>query len=99
MGSLFERLSEKKRKDVRVLADFVRIFCREQHRDGTRAPFEIKDKRLREELANLELCVDCTRLLEHGVAKLSLCPCAPTNPNPPAENAPRIAMRPDTGKK
>jgi hypothetical protein len=77
MGSLFERLSEKKRKDVRVLADFVRIFCREQHRDGTRAPFEIKDKRLREELANLELCVDCTRLLEHGVAKLSLCPYEP----------------------
>ena len=77
MGNLFERLSEKKRKDVRVLADFVRIFCREQHGSATRSQFEIKDGRLQEELANLELCAECAHLLEHGVAKLSLCPYEP----------------------
>jgi hypothetical protein len=77
LSNLFERLSDKKRKDARVLADFVRIYCREQHRSQIRRPFEIQDPRLQSELAGLVLCEECTRLLEHGAAKLSLCPYEP----------------------
>ena len=77
MGNLFERLSAKKRKDVRVLAGFVGIYCRERHKEAMQAPFEIKDEDLQAELAGLELCAGCARLLEHGVAKLSLCPYEP----------------------
>ena len=77
MSTLFQRLSDKKRKDVRVLANFVRIFCHEQHKESKRQPFVINDERLQAELANLELCSECSRLLEHGVAKLSLCPYEP----------------------
>ena len=28
---LFERLDDKKNKDLRVLSDFISIFCRENH--------------------------------------------------------------------
>ena len=77
MANLLERLSAKKRKDVKVLAGFVRIYCRAQHAGAPRKLFEIKDARLQAELNYLELCGDCARLLEHGAAKLSLCPYEP----------------------
>ena len=79
MRKIFERLDNKKDKDIRVLADFISIFCRENHRDGTRGTFPIKDDRLRNILGDkdLTLCQDCSKLLSHGIAKLLLCPYDP----------------------
>ncbi len=77
MADLFTRLTDKKRKDVRVLAGFIRIYCRAQHRGAVRKPFTVKEPQLQAALSGLELCADCERLLEHGVAKLSLCPYDP----------------------
>ena len=77
MSQLFDRLSRKKRKDARVLANFVRIFCREQHKEQVKEPFQIQDDELQAELYDLKLCPECARLLEHGLAKLSLCPYEP----------------------
>ena len=77
MSRLFDRLSRKKRKDARVLANFVRIYCREQHKEMEKEPFHIQDEELQAELADLKLCPECSRLLEHGLAKLSLCPYEP----------------------
>jgi uncharacterized CHY-type Zn-finger protein len=79
MPGLFERLSDKKDKDIKVLANFVYISCRENHRAEVKDPFPIKDDRLRESLGDkdLVLCQDCTKLLNHGIAKLLLCPYDP----------------------
>jgi hypothetical protein len=75
--SLFERLSPKKRRDVRVLGKFVGIYCRERHREAAKSLFRIQDEELAARLGALQLCPDCARLLTHGVAKLSQCPYEP----------------------
>ncbi|UCG83069.1 MAG: nitrous oxide-stimulated promoter family protein [Dehalococcoidia bacterium] len=72
-------MDRKKAKDLKVLADFIGVYCREHHREETKAPFAVKDERLLRVLGdrNLELCHDCSRLLNHGTAKLLLCPYDP----------------------
>lgn len=77
MAGLFERLSPKKRKDVRVLAGFVAIYCREKHPAAPRQAFHIRDEDLQRRVEGISLCLDCSRLLEHGIAKLSQCPYEP----------------------
>ena len=79
MPKIFERLDDKKTKDIRVLGDFISIFCRENHRAKVKDTFPIKDGRLHQALGDkdLVLCQDCTRLLNHGTAKLLLCPYDP----------------------
>jgi len=77
MPSLYNRLTLKKRKDIRVLAEFIDIYCRENHKEAVREPFRINDEDMQLRLKDLRLCPDCARLLEHGSAKLSLCPYDP----------------------
>ncbi len=79
MPKIFERLDSKKNKDIRVLADFISIFCRENHRTEAKNAFSVKDDRLRRTLSNkkLLLCPDCSKLFNHGIAKLLLCPYDP----------------------
>lgn len=75
MSKLYQRLDPKKRRDIKVLSNFIGIFCRENHRDEAKESFRAKDERLNEVLGNkpLLLCGDCNRLFSHGVAKLLLC--------------------------
>ena len=79
MPKIFERLDDKKAKELKVLADFISIFCRENHQAEDKDNFPIKDDRLRQALGDKELvlCQDCTKLLKHGTAKLLLCPYDP----------------------
>ena len=81
MPKIFDRLDNKKVKDIRVLSEFVSIFCREKHRLENKDTFLVKDDRLRRTLdsKDLRLCEDCRKLLNHGIAKLLLCP---YNPKP-----------------
>ncbi len=76
MPKIFERLDSKKDKDIRVLRDFISIFCRENHQAEDRDVFLIKDARLHHSLGDKELvlCQDSSKLLNHGIAKLLLCP-------------------------
>jgi hypothetical protein len=75
MTKLFDRLNTKKEKDLRVLVDFVFIFCRENHRYSPKSIFPIRDIRLRHSFDSEELmlCQDCQKLLSHGMAKLLMC--------------------------
>ena len=66
-----------KERDIRVLADFISVFCREKHQDETKEAFPVKEARLRLLNHNLRLCRDCSRLLNHGMAKLLQCPYDP----------------------
>ena len=79
MPRIFERLNDKKIRDITVLADFVSIFCRENHPTEDKADFSVKDEKLRQALDSkkLLLCEDCSKLLNHGVDKLLLCPYDP----------------------
>ena len=79
MTKIFERLDKKKEKDIKVLADFISVFCRENHREDAKDTFLIKDARLRQCLGDkdLVLCRACSKLLSHGTAKLLLCPYDP----------------------
>jgi len=79
MSGIFEKSDARKEKDIIVLANFVHIFCRENHQDKEKEPFTIKDDRLNQILGEKEigLCQDCTKLLSHGIAKLMLCPYDP----------------------
>ncbi len=79
MSKILERLDGKKAKDLRVLSNFISIFCRENHQAADRDVFPIKDARLRQVLGNRELtlCQECSQLFNHGMAKLLLCPYDP----------------------
>ncbi|MCJ7521237.1 MAG: nitrous oxide-stimulated promoter family protein [Dehalococcoidia bacterium] len=79
MAGIFERLNDKKRKDIRVLSEFIAVYCREQHKAEDSKVFSINDDKLKSVLGNKEivLCGDCSKLLHHGIAKLLLCPYDP----------------------
>ncbi len=79
MPELFEKLANQKNKDLRVLSDFISIFCRENHRTEVKGVFPIKNARLHLVLGNkkLILCQNCRKLMNHGIAKLLLCPYDP----------------------
>ena len=79
MSKLYERLNDKKTRDISVLSDFIYVFCRENHIKTDKVVFSAKDEKLRRALYDkrLLLCTDCSRLLNYGIAKLLLCPYDP----------------------
>ena len=77
MPSLYNRLTLKKKKDILVLANFVNVYCRGNHKETAKQTLHVADENLKVRLCDLNLCPDCSRLLEHGIAKLSLCPYYP----------------------
>ena len=79
MSRLSEKLQNKKAEDLRVLSDLIFIFCREKHRAEAKNVFHIKDDGLRHALDGKHpvLCHDCSKLLNHAIVKLLLCPYDP----------------------
>lgn len=79
MSTLYQKLDRKKSKDIRVLANFVNIYCRENHRQEDKNVFPVEPAVLRQSLGRKELvvCTDCRKLLQHGMAKLLQCPYDP----------------------
>lgn len=93
MAKIFDRSDSKKEKDIVVLADFVAIFCRENHANESKDAFAIKDERLSKILEDkeLKLCRQCHKLLSHGAAKLMLCP---YDPKPTCKKCPTHCYAP-----
>ncbi len=79
MPGIFENIDIKKEKDIKILSNFIDIYCRENHGQNGREPFPLIDERLHKILGKkkLLLCDDCGKLLNHGIAKLILCPYDP----------------------
>ena len=79
MSEVFAGLDRKKAKDIKILSQFVSVFCREKHRAEEKRLFSIKDEQVRGVLDGKTpvLCDDCRRLLSHGIVKLLLCPYDP----------------------
>jgi len=80
------QFNEKTKKDVKVLVDFILIFCQGNHPDKTRSP--IKAKGRVGELLNdhpMVLCDQCRKLLIHAVTKRVMCP---QDPKPRCKKCP-----------
>ena len=77
--TIFDKLDAIKSKDIRVLSDFVSIFCRQKHISVYKESFKITDGRLADVIGSKLpiLCPDCSKLLYHGIAKLLQCPYDP----------------------
>ncbi len=79
MAKLYSRIDSKVEKDLRVLFDFVEIFCRENHREEPREPFAASDLNLHATSGDRDpvVCAECHKLLLHGISKRILCPYDP----------------------
>ena len=79
MHRLSEELNDRKIKDLKVLCNFISIFCRENHQAEDRTVFSYKADGWCQVMRNkdLVLCQNCSRLLKHGITKLLLCPYDP----------------------
>lgn len=67
-------------RDLRVLAQFIRIYCRHKHPDAPKMQpqmrgFDFDQLRIKP----LELCIPCGKLLAHAFVKRAHCP---FNPKP-----------------
>ena len=93
MSKLFDRLDAKKKQDIKVLANFISIFCRENHLTENKDAYISRDERLHQILAKKELilCRQCQRLLSHGIAKLMICP---YDPKPACKKCPAYCFAP-----
>lgn len=84
--------TRKLRRDLRLLARFVEIYCRDRHDGSQRSRFEIKTHDAREIIGReLRLCPACTRLLKHAWTKRTHCP---MNPKPQCKHCPQHCYRP-----
>ena len=69
-----KEISNKEKDDIRILMEFVGIFCRENH-NGERAPFSFKLLDIHEiEKKEVLLCPDCAKLLTYGLTMRLKCP-------------------------
>ncbi len=99
MAKLYDKIDAKIGKDVRLLADFVGIFCRENHRDEPRQPFAAgDDASLRDALGDRDpvICADCRRLLQHSISRRIQCP---YDPKPICKKCPTHCYAPDYREK
>ncbi len=65
-------------RDLRTLAQFIRIYCRHKHEGAARIEpcirgFDLEALRIRK----LELCAPCAKLLAHAFVKRARCPYSP----------------------
>jgi len=74
-----ETFTNKQLKDVKVLVDFVRVYCHVRHDRSLRAPFDLPPELRHRYSRGVELCPDCAGLLAHGIQKRRTCP---LNPKP-----------------
>ena len=93
MSRLFDGLNNKQQKDIRVLADFISIYCRRHHAAANRQPVTFRDERLAAifEAKAFELCPQCDKLFGYGATKLVLCP---YDPKPTCKKCPTHCFAP-----
>lgn len=79
MSTLSKKPDRGKIRDLRVLANFIHIYCRENHLDAAKEPFAGNDDLMQAALGKkrILLCRECRRLLRHVTAKLLMCPYDP----------------------
>jgi hypothetical protein len=66
------------RRDLKLLADFIHLYCRQRHADADRHAVRLKTHDV-EALCRrpIRLCASCRRLLTHAFVKRTRCPLEP----------------------
>ena len=65
------------KKDVGVLADFISIYCGENHGDRERRALKLRGKLADYIDSEVVLCEECGKLLLHAASKRIICPFDP----------------------
>ena len=74
-----EQFTAEQKKDLRVLIDFIGVYCRAKHGDHPKAKVEAVDVVTGKTL----LCPDCAELVGYAMEKRRICP---LNPKPSCKN-------------
>ncbi len=69
MITTMETMTKRQKKDIRLLAGFVRLYCAGHHDETSRV-----DVRLPAGLGTVPLCGECGQLLSYAVSKRLSCP-------------------------
>lgn len=82
----------KLRRDLRTLAMFVEVYCRNRHEHAPKADARLKVPHL-DALVDrtVSLCPDCSKLLAHAIVKRVRCP---LDPKPACKHCPTHCYRP-----
>lgn len=83
-------LSRREKADIKILARFVAVYCKEKHEEAKR-PLLIGAEGLGKLVNGTELCGECERLLRYGIAMRRRCP---RDPKPACKKCPSPCYRP-----
>lgn len=72
-----EQFTRKQQKDLKILIDFVRVYCHARHDRAKRASFELPGELQGSYRRGVAICPECARLLAHGIEKRRKCPLDP----------------------
>lgn len=84
------RKSKRIAKDNRVLEEFIRVYCRENHRPAK------ADKAERSLHSDTGFCPECAELLDYAVQRNEKCP---LDPKPRCKNCPVHCYKPEMREK
>lgn len=72
-----EQLTRQQRKDLKILASFIHLYCAAHH-ERKNEELILLPEQLRSRHGNTAaLCAECAALLDHGIRKRVLCPLQP----------------------
>lgn len=72
-----ETLTRPQAKELKVLLEFVRLFCRAKHADASGAPIDLPAELASSFSMPVSLCPECAALVEHAIQKRRKCPLDP----------------------
>jgi hypothetical protein len=79
-------------QDLRTLADFIELYCREKHAEESKTKVELKTLDVNMIAGHsLYLCPECQKLLGHAFTKRSHCP---MHPKPACKDCPNHCYHP-----
>ena len=78
MNNKYEKpLSDDQRRDLRVLINFIQLYCEKRHADRERPEFELPREMQAHSRKKFFLCKECAELTSHGIKKRRNCPLDP----------------------
>jgi len=78
-NTTMEQFTKAQKKELRVLINFVRVYCRAKHKDGLKGKVELNCLYGK----GPHLCGECAGLVEYAVVKRRNCP---LDPKPSCKN-------------
>jgi len=74
---LMKKVGPKTSKEAVMLARMVKIYCDDHHNCVNRNDFRLRGLLTELDIDTPNLCIECSRLLTHGLARLVCCPFKP----------------------